>query len=319
MPVNAGVPQGCVLSPTLFLLHINDMLQISNIHCYADDSTGDASYTGHANFSQEIVDECRNTLALKIETLLGEVSEWGRQNLVEFNPAKTQLCAFTAKKKPFESAPLFLNTPLSVKPSIAILGVNVSNDVQFRDHLEGKASLASKKLGVLNRAKQYFRPDHLLLLYKAQIRPHMEYCSHLWAGAPFYQLLPLDRVQRRAVRMIGDPRISDRLDPLALRRDIASLCVFYRIYHGECSNELFELIPAAEFHHRTARHKANFHAHHLDRWRTSTVRFSRHFFPRTTTLWNSLPSSVFPHMYDIDLFKKRAYTHLRKSVTASQR
>ncbi|XP_045537571.1 synaptic vesicle glycoprotein 2B [Papilio machaon] len=41
-PINAGVPQGCVLSPTLFLLHINDMLQISNIHCYADDSTGDA-------------------------------------------------------------------------------------------------------------------------------------------------------------------------------------------------------------------------------------------------------------------------------------
>ncbi|XP_045492437.1 uncharacterized protein LOC123691896 [Colias croceus] len=318
MPVNAGVPQGCVLSPTLFLLHINDMLQISNIHCYADDSTGDASYTGHANFSRENVDECRNTLVSKIETLLEEVSKWGRKNLVEFNPTKTQLCAFTAKKKPFESAPLFMNTPLSVKSSIAILGVNISDDVQFRDHLEGKASLASKKLGVLYRAKQYFRPDHLLLLYKAQIRPHMEYCSHLWAGAPLYQLLPLDRVQRRAVRMIGDPRLSDRLDPLALRRDIASLCVFYRIYHGECSEELFEFIPAAEFHHRSARHKANFHPHHLDRWRTSTVRFSRHFLPRTTILWNSLPPSVFPHVYDLNTFKKRAYIHLRQPVTASQ-
>lgn len=49
LSVNAGVPQGCVLSPTLFFLHINDMLQISGIHCYADDSTGDAYYTGRAN------------------------------------------------------------------------------------------------------------------------------------------------------------------------------------------------------------------------------------------------------------------------------
>ena len=70
MSVNAGVPQGCVLSPTLFLLHINDMLQISSIHCYADDSTGDALYTGRANISREIVNESRNKLVSEIEASL---------------------------------------------------------------------------------------------------------------------------------------------------------------------------------------------------------------------------------------------------------
>ncbi|XP_013173125.1 PREDICTED: RNA-directed DNA polymerase from mobile element jockey-like, partial [Papilio xuthus] len=100
-PINAGVPQGCVLSPTLFLLHINDMLQISNIHCYADDSTGDALYTARANVSRVTADENRIGLVSRLETLLGEVSDWGRQNLVEFNPKKTQVCAFTAKKDPF--------------------------------------------------------------------------------------------------------------------------------------------------------------------------------------------------------------------------
>ena len=46
--------------------------------------------------------------------------------------------------------------------------------------------------------------------------------------------------------------IYKRLDTLTLRRDVSSLCVLYRIYHGECSEELFDLLPAAEFyvHHK---------------------------------------------------------------------
>ncbi|RVE40593.1 hypothetical protein evm_014757, partial [Chilo suppressalis] len=259
--VNAGIPQGCVLSPTLFLLHINDMLQIDGIHCYADDST--------------------------VETLLNRVTNWGRLNLVQFTPTKTQVCAFTAKKIPFVVSPLFENTPLTASAtSIGILGVDISSDVQFRDHLEGKAKLASKKLGVLNRSRMYFTPAHRLQLYKAQVRPHMEYCSHLWAGAPQYQLLPLDRIQRRAARFVDDQDLSDQLDPLALRRDVASLCIFYLIYHGECSEELFGLIPAAAFCHRTSRQK--FHPHHLDAWLFTTVRFCRNFLPRTTKLWHIL-------------------------------
>lgn len=35
--------------PTLFLIHTNELLQISSIHCYADKSTSKAFYTGRAN------------------------------------------------------------------------------------------------------------------------------------------------------------------------------------------------------------------------------------------------------------------------------
>ncbi|CAK1581331.1 unnamed protein product [Parnassius mnemosyne] len=96
----------------------------------------------------------------------------------------------------------------------------------------------------------------ICLIYK--VWPHIEYCSHLWTGTPQCQLLPLDRIRRRAVRIVDDRVLSDRLDTLALRRDVASFCIFYRIYHGECSEELFGLIPAAKFHERTSRQNSRY-------------------------------------------------------------
>ena len=71
--------------------------------------------------------------------------------------------------------------------------------------------------------------EMMMALYRAQVRPHMEYCSHLWAGAPQYQLEPFDRIQRRAFRIIGDPMICERLDTLALR-ETCHRCAFSTVF-----------------------------------------------------------------------------------------
>ncbi|CAH2211072.1 jg22800 [Pararge aegeria aegeria] len=61
------------------------------------------------------------------------------------------------------------------------------------------------------------------------------------------------------------------LESLGHRRDVSSLCVFYRLYNGECSEELFALIPPSLFSDRTSRRRNKFHPHHLDAWYSSTV------------------------------------------------
>lgn len=57
--VNAGVPHGCVLVPTLFHLHRNDMLRMSKINCYVGDSTGDVLYSSLSGISREHIENCQ--------------------------------------------------------------------------------------------------------------------------------------------------------------------------------------------------------------------------------------------------------------------
>lgn len=63
-------------------LNINDMVRISNIHCFAYESTGDALYSGHCRIFGEYVDESRNQLVSEVESWLtdADVSLWGREN-----------------------------------------------------------------------------------------------------------------------------------------------------------------------------------------------------------------------------------------------
>nr|CAH7724183.1 unnamed protein product [Callosobruchus chinensis] len=60
-------------------------------------------------------------------------------------------------------------------------------------------STAGKKLGYLFRARKYFSASNLLTLYKARIRPSLEYCSHIWGAAAPTTLSILDAVHRRAI------------------------------------------------------------------------------------------------------------------------
>ena len=70
----------------------------------------------------------------------------------------------------------------------------------------------------------------------------MEYCCHVWAGAPSCYLELLNKLQKHIWRIVG-PSLSASLEPLAHRQNVVSLSLFYRYYFGRCSSELAQLVP----------------------------------------------------------------------------
>ena len=120
-----------------------------------------------------------------------------------------------------------------------MLGVTRGSDLSLNDHILTTAKAAACKLGLLFRSRRYFTPSSLLLtLYKAQIRPCLEYGSHLWRGASKHSLATLDAIQKRAIKLLGDPALTNSLDSLAPRRTISALSLYYRYDHGVKSQKI---------------------------------------------------------------------------------
>ena len=307
--VNAGVPQGSVLGPTLFLIFINDLPDhlSCNTGVYADDTTIYRSLkAGASSFFDKL------ELAAFLEDDLKVVSQWGRDWLVTFNASKTKLLSVNRHREPTLPSILMDKKELSECESFRLLGLTFTNDFSWKSYIQSIAKTAAMKVGALYRARNFLTQESIFYLYKSTIRPCIEYCCHLWAGAPAESLNLLERVQRRISNLIG-PNLSSKLHTLGHRRDVASLCLFYKYFNGSCSKELEKLVPSQKVFQRVTRLSENAHPYTVSVPKARIDLYAKSFFPRTATLWNSLPSHCFPSVYDLQQFKCSVNTHLLSS------
>ena len=137
----------------------------------------------------------------------------------------------------------------------------------------------------------------------------MEYRCHVWAGAPNCYLELLDKLQNRTCRTVG-PSLAAYLEPLAHRRVVASLSLFYRYYFVRCSSELAELVPLSFSRGWSTCYSDRLHNFSVTIPRCYKYVYVYSFFPRTARLWNSLPIECFPLTYNLNGFKSRINRHL---------
>ena len=311
--INCGVPQGSVLSPTLFLLSINDLLHSTSntLHSYADDSTLHSSSVFRQRPSPAALEEHRLEQVSSLVSDLEVISSWGTRNAVQFNSSKTQFLPISLKPNLPDFQLLFEGSVIEPLNSINVLGLQVTSNLSWKPHILAIAKSASKKLGILFRFKKYFTSPQLLQLYKSLIRPCLEYCCHIWGNSS--SVVILDAIQRKAIRLISDYELTSTLEPLAVRRKVASLSLFYRYYHGFCSEELAACVPRPMAWSHDTRGAASAHRYCVTVSNPRIERYAISFFHFTSCLWNKLPPHVFPSIYDLSSFKRRVFNHLMAS------
>ena len=113
----------------------------------------------------------------------------------------------------FVTKKVLLLPPVCVSPdeylpcvtSMKLLGVTLSSDMRWQQHIENVVSRASKRFYILRFMRKSACPSHILLkAYNALVRPLSLYCYPVFCNMPLFLRNKLNRLEKRALRFIGD-------------------------------------------------------------------------------------------------------------------
>ncbi|CAM4501029.1 unnamed protein product [Lepidochelys kempii] len=187
--VTSGVPQGSVLGPILFNLFITDFGAKSGsvLIKFADDT----KLGGIANLEKD-----RDILQEDLDDLVN----WSNSNRMKFNSEKCKVMHLGINNKNFSYK---LGThKLEVTEEKKNLGALVDHRMTMSCQCDVAMRKASAVLGCIRRGISSRDKEVLVPLYKALVRPHLEYCVQFWSSMFKKDEFKLEQVQRRSTRMI---------------------------------------------------------------------------------------------------------------------
>ena len=187
--VLSGVPQGTVLGPLLFLVHINDLPAnvTSKVRLFADDCLLYRKIKSSKD--QEDLQEDLNKLEVW-------ALNWG----MKFNAKKCYILSITNKgKHKFYELNSYILKHVENNP---YLGLILSNDLKFSTHIDQISKKASSTLGFIQRNLKKCPSEVKKTAYISLVRSTLEYGATVWDPYLKKDIYKLERVQRKAIRFI---------------------------------------------------------------------------------------------------------------------
>ena len=240
--VNAGVPQGSVLGPLLFLIYVNDISEslLSLTRLFADDSSLFYSASSLVDI-EGIINHDLRLLVL-----------WAKQWLIKFNPLKTEAILFTLKF--FEHFPnlIFNDTQIKFVEDHKHLGLTFSSNGKWHKHIDNILNSAAKVVGIIRKLKFTLSRIALNQIYVSYVLPIIEYSSVVWDNCFDQDAYALEKLQNEAARIVTGLTRSVSLDKLyrecgwvtlSERRKNQKLYFMYKALNGQVPSYISDIIP----------------------------------------------------------------------------
>ena len=186
-----GVPQGGVISPTLFLLYINNITTVLPLH--ADDlAVCSAS-------------EYTTSSAYRIQEAVNKVEQWTNDWGLQIGEVKTQATVFSLSTSKEKVAIKLGDKTLPQVETPTFLGVKLDIRLSWKPHIEDMEKKGIKKLAVLKKLSgTHWGANSKILktVYMGAVRPSLEYGASAWVTAAKTHTNKLNKVQNIGLRTI---------------------------------------------------------------------------------------------------------------------
>ena len=232
-PVVSGVPQGTVLGPVLFLLHISDIARNLSPKSRA------SSYVDDTRVTRSIVDK-EDCKALQKD--LVTIFEWAEQVNMIFNSDKFECLRYWPKQ---DSKPDFAykspdGTDIVEKEHLRDLGVQIASNLTFSVHIQNTVTAANRLVGWALRTFRRRSRLVMMTIWKSLIQSKLDYCSQLWSPADQSNISKLESIARHFTAQVEGMSGMDywqRLSALSLysqerRRERYQIIFLWKVAQG---------------------------------------------------------------------------------------
>ena len=247
---------------------------------------------------------------MKLQESLNAVSVWCEENLMQLNVKKCNVMYFGIRNSQITYT---LNgNALTSTLLTRDLGVAMSDDGRASQQCVTVAAKARRISGLMFRTFSSRRIKVILTMYKAIIRPIVEYATPVWSPCQKKDIAEVEQVQRRITKRIKsiqhltyEARLRLlKLPTLEKRRIYFDLLECYKIVHGLVRSEISKVIALSEHNTRGYRCKLTSSS------KTARLNVRKYFFSeRVLSIWNALPVEALKHD-NYDAFKLAIRKHL---------